>query len=178
MILEAPNRDKSRQHRRKPWCRWDSCESKTNSLRDINSRSRFDAPASTNSRYGTLGPAILIGGTLDTTDLTKAPSTEDPVLQAIVERLVETYRPERIYLFGSAARGDAGPDSDYDLMIVVPDATPLAAQDTGPAYRALWRLGAAVDLLVWTREQFDSRLHLRASLPSTIRREGRLLYAA
>lgn len=108
----------------------------------------------------------------------KGPSTEDPVLGAIIDRLVRIFRPECIYLFGSAARGDAGPDSDYDLMIVVPDATPAAMRDTGAAYRALWRLGAAVDLLVWTRAEFDSRLHLRASLPSTVQREGKLWYAA
>ncbi len=35
------------------------------------------------------------------------------------EALVEAFDPERIYLFGSYARGDAGPDSDYDLMIIV-----------------------------------------------------------
>jgi hypothetical protein len=58
--------------------------------------------------------------------------------------VVEIFRPDRIYLVGSAARGDAGPDSDYDLMIVVPDATQAAMPDTGPAYRALWRLGPAV----------------------------------
>ena len=34
-------------------------------------------------------------------------------------RLVAEYQPERIYLFGSKARGDAGPDSDYDIMLVV-----------------------------------------------------------
>ena len=31
------------------------------------------------------------------------------------------YDPERVYLFGSAARGEMGPDSDYDIMLVVPD---------------------------------------------------------
>jgi uncharacterized protein len=108
----------------------------------------------------------------------KAPMIEDPVIGAIIDRLIPIFRPDRIYLFGSAARGDAGSDSDYDLMIVVPDTTPAAVRDTGPAYRALWRLGAAVDLLVWTRAEFDNRLHLRASLPSTVLREGKLLYAA
>src|ERR1035441_6599183 len=115
---------------------------------------------------------------MQTVDSAEGPSTEDPVLGVIIGRLVEIFRPDRIYLFGSAARGDAGPDSDYDLMIVVPDATPAAMRDTGPAYRALWRLGAAVDLLVWTRAEFDSRLPLRASLPSTVQRQGKLLYAA
>ena len=45
----------------------------------------------------------------------------DPKLAEIVRRLVEAYQPERIYLFGSMARGDAGPDSDYDLLVLVPD---------------------------------------------------------
>ena len=46
------------------------------------------------------------------------------------------------------------------------------------AHSLLWDLGAAADILVWTREAFDSRIHLRASLPATITREGRLLYAS
>jgi predicted nucleotidyltransferase len=100
------------------------------------------------------------------------------VLAAIVGRLVEVYQPERVYLFGSAARGAAGPDSDYDLMVIVPDGTPAPLRDSGRAYQAIWRLGAAVDVLVWTHADFHSRLHLKASLPSTIQREGKLLYAA
>ena len=115
---------------------------------------------------------------MQTVHSAKVPSSEDPVLGGIIERLVQIFRPERIDLFGPVARGDADPDSDYDLMIVVPDTTTAAMRDTGPAYRAVWRLGAAVDLLVWTRAEFDSRLHLRASLPSTVQREGKLLYAA
>ena len=115
---------------------------------------------------------------MQTVQSAKAPSSEDQVLAGIIDRLVQIFHPERIYLFGSVARGDADPDSDYGLMIVVPETTPAATRDTGPAYRALWRLGAAVDLLVWTRAEFDSRLHLRASLPSTVQREGKLLYAA
>ena len=45
-------------------------------------------------------------------------------LMPIVERLIEAYQPDRIYLFGSKARGDYGPDSDFDLMVVVPDDAP------------------------------------------------------
>jgi predicted nucleotidyltransferase len=45
----------------------------------------------------------------------KAPALGNARLTEAVRRLVEAYRPERIYLFGSMARGDAGPDSDFDL---------------------------------------------------------------
>jgi predicted nucleotidyltransferase len=105
----------------------------------------------------------------------------DPILAEIVRRLVEAYHPERVYLFGSHARGEAGPDSDYDLMVVVPDNAPPDLRRSRRAYEALWGLGGwgtAADVLVWTREEFDKRLHLRASLPSTILREGRLLHGA
>jgi hypothetical protein len=43
---------------------------------------------------------------------------------------------------------------------------------------AIRGLGIAKDLLVWTRSEFEKRLHLKASLPSTIIREGKLLHAA
>ena len=102
----------------------------------------------------------------------------DPVLGEIVERLVEVYHPERIYLFGSCARDEAGAHSDYDLMVVVRDDAPPRLRRSGPGYDALWGLKAAADVLVWTRSAFEARLHLRASLPSTILREGRLVYGA
>ena len=59
-------------------------------------------------------------------------------------------------------------------MVVVPDGVTAKGRDPGPACRAPWRLGAAVDVLVWTRSAFDGRLHLKASVPATIAREGKL----
>ena len=69
-----------------------------------------------------------------------APSPDDPILAEVVHRLRELYRPEQIYLFGSTARGESGPDSDYGLMVVVPDSTPVSLRDSGRAYKAIWRL--------------------------------------
>ena len=106
------------------------------------------------------------------------PSADDPVLAEIVRRLADTYHPERIYLFGSTARGDAGPDSDYDIMVVVPDQSPPEHRNCDLAYRVLRGLRVAKDVLVWPRSEFEKRLHLGASLPSTVVREGKLLYAA
>jgi len=103
---------------------------------------------------------------------------DDSILSEIVRRLVAAYQPERIYLFGSKARGDAGPDSDYDLMVVVPDDAPPERKRSRLAYEALRGTRTAADVLVWDRASFDSRLRLRASLPATIVHEGRLLHAA
>ncbi|MCL4466974.1 MAG: nucleotidyltransferase domain-containing protein [Chloroflexi bacterium] len=99
-------------------------------------------------------------------------------LGVIIERLIEAYQPERIYVFGSKARGDYGPDSDFDLLVVVPDTASEERQRSRLAYQALWGTGTAADVLVWTRGRFESRAHLRASLTGTVLREGRLLYAA
>ena len=99
-------------------------------------------------------------------------------LVRLIERLVEAYQPNRIYLFGSKARGDSGPDSDFDLMVVVPDDAPPARKRSRLAYEVLRGTGTAADVLIWTRSAFESRLHLVASLPATVIREGKLLHAA
>ena len=105
-------------------------------------------------------------------------SAGSPLLREIVKRLVDIYHPERIYLFGSAARGDASPDSDYDFMVLVPDDAPLELREDPRVFRALHDIDAPIDVIVWTLREFDRRLHLPASFPSTIVREGKLLYAA
>src|SRR3989304_2373412 len=113
--------------------------------------------------------------------------SQDPQLAEIVRRLVEAYQPERIYLFGSMARGDAGPDSDYDLMVVVPDDAPPERRRGPPAYHVVPRTGRGGGGRGWggggaarvgARATFDRRLSVRTSLPATIVAEGRLLHAA
>ena len=108
----------------------------------------------------------------------KTPSAGDPALAEVVFRLVEAYRPERIYLFGSVARGDAGPDSDYDILVGVGDDAPAERRRSRLAYEVLWGTGVAADVLVWSAGQFESRVHLASSLPATVIREGKLLHAA
>lgn len=99
-------------------------------------------------------------------------------LQSIIERLVHAYRPQQIYLFGSRARSDSGPNSDFDLLVVVPDSASPEQTGSQLAYKVLRGTGTAADVLVWTGSAFQSRLSLAASLPATVVREGLLLYAA
>ncbi len=100
-----------------------------------------------------------------------------PLAEA-VRRLVEAYQPEAIWLFGSQARGEAGPDSDYDLMVIVPDDADRERRRSFMAYPALRGMRVPIDVLVWTHTQFHNRLHLPPTLPATVVREGRELYAA
>jgi len=111
-------------------------------------------------------------------DLGHMSADEAAHLADIVERLIRAYEPERIYLFGSKARGDAGPDSDFDLMVVVSDLAPPERQGSRLAYESLRGTATAADVLVLTRAAFESRLHVAASLPATVAREGRMLHAA
>jgi predicted nucleotidyltransferase len=100
---------------------------------------------------------------------------EDPALAGVVRRLVAAYQPERIYQFGSVARGDAGIDSDYDLLVVVSDNATATRRSSRLAYEALRGTGIAADVLVCTTSYFEDRRSLKASLPGTVLREGLLL---
>lgn len=110
--------------------------------------------------------------------MTELPALGDSQLAEILRRLIAAYQPELVYLFGSHARGEAGGDSDYDLLIVVPDDASGERRDGRLAYRVLWGVGTAVDAVVCPSGWFHARTHLRASLPGTVVREGRLLHAA
>ena len=98
-------------------------------------------------------------------------------IEEITRRLVEFYHPVRIYLFGSEARGDSGPDSDFDFLVVVPDGAPDTVFRNGEVYGRLRGIGAPVDVVPWRRSDFDGRsAYVRSSLPATVVREGRLVY--
>ena len=74
------------------------------------------------------------------------------ILADIVRRVVVVAEPERIILFGSAARGEMGPDSDIDLLVIKAGEF-NRWQLTTAIYRDLRGKGAAVDVVVVTPEE-------------------------
>ena len=102
----------------------------------------------------------------------------DPKLAELVRRIVSAHQPARLYLFGSRGRGLGEPDSDYDLLMVFDRLEGPAYQVAQQAHGLVWGMGISADILVWSREEFDRRLPLKASLPATIVRDGLLLHAA
>ena len=99
----------------------------------------------------------------------------DAPLAEVVRRLVAALQPERIYLFGSRARGEGTPESDYDVLVVVSQ-TPDAPYDLErQAYSALVGLSTPVDVVVMSRERFELRRTVAATLPPTVEREGKPL---
>ncbi len=101
----------------------------------------------------------------------------EPLLAEVVGRLAEAYTPERIYLFGSKARGEGGPDSDYDLLVVVGTSGEPPYRRAQRAQEILWGIWAAADVLVLTREEFEAGRSVPTSLAATVLAEGRCLYA-
>ena len=100
------------------------------------------------------------------------------VLPEIVRRLCQALAPTTIYLYGSCAYGKVGPDSDVDLLVVVPDSELTFFQRGAVAYRALRRIGVPVDVQVYTRREFEDRAALPVSFERTVRTKGRVLHAA
>jgi len=105
--------------------------------------------------------------------------TKEETIDEITWRLIDFYQPVRIYLFGSEARGESSPDSDLDFCVVLPDDAPERLYRDRSIHHRFWGLHAAVDVVRLPLADFDARAaHVVASLPSTVVREGRLLYDA
>ena len=97
-------------------------------------------------------------------------------MNEVVRRLVEFYRPEKIYLFGSAARGEDRPDSDLDFLVVVPDDQP--SDRFWGVYQKLCGIGISVDVVAFRHKDFEARRDWLMSLPAIALREGKVLYDA
>jgi predicted nucleotidyltransferase len=111
-------------------------------------------------------------------DAASATELELALLEEAVRRVVGILHPERVYLYGSRARGDARADSDYDLMVVVAEETARPHRLEQAALRALADVDLPVSILVLDRRGFARQRAVVASLPAAVEREGRLLYAA
>ena len=105
--------------------------------------------------------------------------TPEPDLRAtILARTREVFpQLDRLLLFGSRARGDARPDSDYDLLVVDPTVAPRAGRSV-PLRLALRGLGASFDILVLTPEEFAELQQSNASLAQGLLQEAVVLHEA
>jgi predicted nucleotidyltransferase len=97
------------------------------------------------------------------------------VTARITQRIVESFHPLRVILFGSRARGEADGDSDYDLLIIAPSDKPRW-QRTVPVYRALAGMGVPKDIVWWTPEEIAEWDGVKSHFINTVLREGKVLY--
>jgi predicted nucleotidyltransferase len=102
---------------------------------------------------------------------------DQELLESLVSRIVATVHPIRIVMFGSAARGELGPDSDIDLLVVMPEGT-HRRHTAQRLYRTPLGVNVPVDFIVATPGDLEKHRDNIGLIYRTILREGRTIYAA
>lgn len=100
----------------------------------------------------------------------------EALLAEITRRIRVVSDPEQIILFGSYARGEAGPDSDVDLL-VVKDTAESTRVEAGRIYRALAGIRVPVDVIVVSPADLSRYRDLHGTIIRPALREGMVLYA-
>ena len=96
-------------------------------------------------------------------------------LQQATDRLVEKFRPQRIILFGSHARGTADERSDVDLLVVASFKGKRRAIVV-EMDRALCGIGFARDIVLLTPDEFDRDREIPGTIARPAAKEGKILY--
>ena len=104
------------------------------------------------------------------------PPITPETLDEVVRRILTAGSPLRIVLFGSQARGEAGPGSDLDVLIVE-DSTLPRYKRASRYLRALVGVFPAKDVVVWTPEEIEAWSGVPNAFVTTALREGKTLYA-
>ncbi|GAA4048495.1 nucleotidyltransferase domain-containing protein [Hymenobacter glaciei] len=100
-------------------------------------------------------------------------------IQAVVQRIVEGYAPDRIILFGSYAYGTPTEDSDLDLLIIKEQAEAKRSERAIAIWSLLWGTPLpAMDILIRTPAEMERAAGIFQSVETIAEQQGRLLYAA
>jgi len=99
------------------------------------------------------------------------------VLKNIIDRVVEIAHPEKIVLFGSAARGEMDSNSDVDLLVIVRPGI-HRRRLAGEIYKNLIGVGQAVDIIVVTTDDIEHYKDSFALIIEPALKEGKVVYAA
>src|SRR5262245_22851304 len=101
---------------------------------------------------------------------------DQKTLDDIIKRIVDVAHPEKIILFGSAARGEMRPNSDVDLLVIKSGAH--RRELTGQIFMNMYGAGEAVDIIVVTPEDVERYDNSHALVIAPALREGKVVYVA
>ena len=102
---------------------------------------------------------------------------DEKMIEEVKKRLIDTYNPLEIYLFGSYAWGKPDQDSDLDLLIVVDHYAVDHYRDLVKGHKALGDLPIFKDLLLYDKAYFEEALKDKHSFCFTIKNRGKKIYA-
>jgi predicted nucleotidyltransferase len=102
--------------------------------------------------------------------------TTEQAIQMMVERLVERFDPDQIILFGSQVRGTAGPDSDVDLLVIMPVSGSKRARQL-EMRMALHDIAIPKDIILASPDEVARRRDIVGTIIRPALREGKVLYA-
>jgi hypothetical protein len=103
-------------------------------------------------------------------------ASEDEALRQVIGRLVAAHDPQAIWLFGSRARGEARPDSDFDLLVVVGPEHRDLADDYDRIYAPICGLGVGCDVVPCLADEFEPASLQPGTLCWIVKHEGRPVY--
>lgn len=95
-----------------------------------------------------------------------------PELACLLDRIEETYHPLAVFLYGSRARGDATPDSDWDLKVVVADDCPDALLSPWIGWAVQEESGVHADVSCTRLSDFEADLMVPNSAAREVLRDG------
>ncbi len=96
-------------------------------------------------------------------------------LNEIVRRIVKTAQPQKIILFGSHARGTAGPHSDVDILVIM-DLKKSRREQATEIDLALYGIDLPTDIIVVTGEEFERGRNHLGTIIRPVSLEGKILY--
>ena len=101
----------------------------------------------------------------------------EEIIEEVKNRLIKTYNPIAIYLFGSYAWGTPTKDSDLDLLIIVDQSDEKSYKRPIAGHRALRGLDISKDLIIKTKKEFEHSSNDITTLGYKIKKDGELIYA-
>lgn len=124
--------------------------------------------------------AVGFGGRKETSGILDArlgsvSSLNGDLIRDIVRRIVETANPDKVILFGSRARGEARPNSDFDVLVIKPSNEPRYRRSIS-LYVAVADLPVEVEVMVYTPEEVEEWKEVPQAFVTTAVREGTTIY--
>ena len=99
----------------------------------------------------------------------------DEKLKGVVDKIVQSVHPTKVYLFGSYAQGNNTPDSDYDIVLIY-DGDKSKRETSVGIHKLFKRPQFSMDLFIMTSDEFERNKHLSNTIAKEVSENGVMIY--